>query len=133
VANQRLPKAPQGLHKAGQALWRAVLGDLTADWELTVAELHVLGRACECADRIGDLEAQIEADGLTTTGSRGQVVLHPAVSEVRQWQLTEAKLLGSLDLSPPAETPVQSRAQRAANTRWSRERREAARSRRGAA
>jgi P27 family predicted phage terminase small subunit len=130
VAQRRNPKVPQGLHKAGQGLWKAVLGDLASDWELTVAELHVLERACACADRIDELEAEIKADGLTTTGSRGQVVLNPCVGEARQWALVEAKLLGSLDLAAPAEpSPVQSRASRAATTRWSRERRERARAR----
>jgi P27 family predicted phage terminase small subunit len=130
VAQQRNPKVPQGLHKAGQGLWKAVLGDLASDWELTVAELHVLERACECADRIDELEAEISSDGLTTEGSRGQTILHPAVAECRQWKLTEAKLLGSLDLAPPTEpSPVQTRASRAATTRWSRERRERARAR----
>jgi hypothetical protein len=96
-------------------------------------ELHVVERAAQCADRIAQLEALIEADGLTTVGGRGQVVLNPCVSEARQWKLVETKLLASLESAPqPEPSAVQSRASKAASTRWAREKREKARARREA-
>jgi hypothetical protein len=94
---------------------------LGAGWELDARELHLLERACRCADDLAALEAVVDTDGATVKGSRGQTVVHPALSEARQLRLTQARLLGSLELADPAErsaTPAQARARKAAGARW---------------
>lgn len=104
-----------------------ILGDLDAGWELDSRELHLLGRACRCADELADLEAAIDRDGVTVVGSRGQTVIHPGITEARQLRLAQARLLSLIELVDPkaaarSATPAQARARRAAEARWSRQR-----------
>jgi hypothetical protein len=116
-------RAPAALRSAGRALWESILGDLGAGWELDARELHLLERACRCADDLAALEAAVDTDGATVKGSRGQTVVHPALSEARQLRLTQARLLGSLELADPAErstAPARARARKAAEARRSR-------------
>src|SRR5581483_4306575 len=108
---------PKGFKAPGKALWRAILADLQGDWELDRRELHFLERACRVEDQIAELEKAVAEDGATVAGSRGQTVVHPALSEARQLALVQQRLLGSLELSDPTErpaTPAQARGRRAA-------------------
>ncbi len=113
---------PAGLAEAGRALWLALVGDVAEDWELDRRELHLLERACVCADRLAELDAAVERDGATTRGSRGQLVVHPALSEGRMLELVQMRLLKTVELADPAEarSPASSRGKRAADARWSR-------------
>lgn len=116
------PSAPAGLGPAGAELWAAVVGDLDADWEMDAREEHLLARACRCADDLAALEAAVDRDGATVEGSRGQTVVHPALSEARQLRLAQMRLLGELELTDPtagrSATPARVRARRAAEARW---------------
>ena len=121
------PKPPSGLKAAGKRLWKAIIGDLEAGWALDRRELHLLERACRCEDEMRDLEAAVDRDGPTATGSKGQVVVHPAVLECRQLRLTQLRLLAALELEDPEgsatrATPASKRARRAARARWGPER-----------
>jgi phage terminase small subunit len=121
--NAKRPKPPASLDKAGTELWKSIVGDIAEGWELDSRELALLERACRCSDELVRLEAAIDADGVTTGGSKGQVRVHPALVEARQLRLTQLRLLGSLELSDPAEsvrspTASQKRARRAAEVRW---------------
>jgi Phage terminase, small subunit len=118
-----IPKPTVRLQEAGEALWRRVLADVPDEFELTAVELHLLESACRCRDEIARLEDQIDGDGAVVKGSRGQPVLHPAIAEARQLRLAEQRLLKSID-TPAEPSPVQTRAQQAAATRWNRERRQ---------
>jgi phage terminase small subunit len=113
---------PAALAMAGKRLWKSVHAAVIDGCELDERELAVLERACTCADTITQLEKAVKRDGLTARGSRGQVVVHPAVGEVRQQKLTLLRLLGALDLgaeeSPAAGTASSRRARRAADARW---------------
>ncbi len=60
--------------------------------------------------RIGELEAAISADGLTSTSRRGLVRLHPAVVEVRQSRLALARLPSDMGCVTIQRTPVKHRA-----------------------
>ena len=120
-----IPKPPGELGAAGKALWKALHADLDLAWELDARELHLLARACGCADHLAALEAVVAADGVTATGSRGQAVVHPALSEIRQMKLAQARLLSAIEVVDPVEavrpaTPAQGRARRAATKRWTR-------------
>ena len=119
-----MPKGPPtGLGRAGARLWRSVLGDLDAGWELDARELHLLRRACRCADELEQLEDVVDRDGATGPGSRGQLVVHPALTEARQLRLTQLRLLSAIEMVDPVEarrsaTPAQARARQAAEARW---------------
>ena len=123
-------RAPAGLGRDGRALWRSVLDDIEERgndetvFELDPRELALLEQACRIADRIAELEAIVEKRGLTTRGSTGQTVIHPAVAEIRQHRLALQRILGSigLDTGDVAEKTgaASNRARHAAQTRWRR-------------
>ncbi|MDX6583005.1 MAG: hypothetical protein QOI10_2189 [Solirubrobacterales bacterium] len=118
---------PRGLGDAGKQLWTVIIGDIAEGWELDARELVLLERACRTADELAELEAIVDREGFTTTGSKGQTVVHPAVSEARQLRLVQLRLLGQLELADPltsrrAATPAAARARRAAQARWRTER-----------
>ena len=94
---------------------------MSPGWELDARELHLLARACRCADELDALEAAVDEAGPVVPGSRGQVVVHPALSEARQLRLVQARLLGAIELADPTAagaTSSQRRARKAAEARW---------------
>lgn len=93
-------RMPSGLIKdgRGQRLWR----DITAKWELTESEARTLENACFTADRIGRIRKALGTD-LTTTGSQGQLVVHPLLPELRRDETHLADLLKRIDMPEPEE------------------------------
>lgn len=113
------PRAPSGLDSRGRRLW----SDVTGAFDLEPHELRLLHEACRTCDRLDDLEAVVTREGVTATGSTGQVVVHPAVQEARQQRATLTRLLGALDLPveddrSEADRRVSDMARHAAQTRW---------------
>lgn len=88
---QEAPKPPAGLRRSGRALWRAVL----RDYELDEHEQTILRESCRTADSLDDLQALLEAEGLTSESSQG-VRIHPALVELRQQRIAFARLLTAL-------------------------------------
>jgi hypothetical protein len=116
-------RPPTGLGTAGTALWNEIIGDLGDGWRLDARELHLLERACRCADELLALQVAVDRDGVTTTGSRGQTVTHPALAEARQLRLVQLRLLSALEMVDPlagsrSATPAQARGRAAAQARW---------------
>src|SRR4051812_39254076 len=111
------PRTPAGLGAAGRGVWRRILADVGAEWELDARELLILEAAARQADLNRSLETSIEADGVRVAGSAGQPRLNAMVTELRQGRVALERLLASLAL--PAEggqtfTAAQRRAQAAA-------------------
>lgn len=115
------------MERAGKALWKALHAELDDSAEFDARELALIEPACRCADEIAKLEEVLATDGVTTTGSKGQVVVHPALSEVRQARLALLRLLSPLEFGDAAVqlalgTSVSSiasvRARKAARARW---------------
>lgn len=77
-----IPPVPRGLAAAGRAAWRRLwrVGHAWLSWD---ADLALLTRLCEGYDERATLQAEIAASGRTTTGSQGQLVSHPAVTQLR--------------------------------------------------
>jgi Phage terminase, small subunit len=123
VTDKTPPKPPEGLRSAGKSLWKAILADLGQGWRLDARELHFLERSCRIEDELRELERVIDADGLTTAGSRGQTTIHPALAEARQLRLVQQRLLGSIELCDPAQGTRKAstlHASQAARARWQR-------------
>lgn len=122
-APDRLPGPPKALKRAGRALWR----DVIAVYGLTAAERRLLAGLCATLDVIGALDKTVAAEGVTTIGSKGQTLVHPALQEARHQRLAFGRLLGQLALPDPeggiVKTPEQVRAQRAGQARWRTQRR----------
>jgi len=121
TAASRRPRTPVGLGSAGKALWKRLVDAYTFEpWELPIVEM-----ACRQADDLALLDDAIRASGILTRGSQGQARLAQAVTEARLARLALSRLLGQIKL--PAETATGERpltdrgrrAQRAAQTRWS--------------
>lgn len=104
----------------GDAFWRRT----TAVYDLSDAELELLTEICRTLDALEALEDALDADGIVTPGSTGQLRVNPALAELRQQRVVLGKLLGQLSL-PDDEgsvlpTPAQARAKKAAESRWAR-------------
>jgi P27 family predicted phage terminase small subunit len=115
------PAAPKALGAAGKRLWKSIAADIEPGWRLDARELHLLERACRIEDEVRDLERVVDKDGLVTTGSRGQAVVHPALTEARQLRVVQQRLLGGVELCDPrhgSATTNGARARVAANARW---------------
>ena len=97
-AKQRLP---HGLGAAGKKLHRAI----TADFDFT-GEAHkqrILYDACKTADAIARLEAEAEAQPITTRGSMGQEVISPSLAAAQQARTQLSQLLSKLALPASEE------------------------------
>lgn len=104
---------PESLGEAGSALWSSIVGK----YELRPDELVTLQAACGQADMVSQIEDALVGESLMITGSQGQMVLHPLISEVRQHRSTLARLLAGLKLPDESgERPNQQR--QAAQSRW---------------
>jgi len=98
VTKARAPAAPAGLDTPGRALWQSI----AAEFDMATHEAAQLEEACRCRDRIAQLRAQVDQDGLMLESSQG-TRLHPAVAECRQQQLALARLLATLGVPGLAE------------------------------
>lgn len=113
-----MKQSKHGLQARGGAIWDAVMEDLEGEPydEALVLEL------CRIADTLEGLAAVVARDGLTTLGSAGQTVIHPAVAEIRQQQQAFARLLTQLNLETvdvgAMLSPRQASAKSAAAKRW---------------
>jgi len=86
------------------------LDDVDPIWD------EVLAQVCGILDRLDQIQARLKKDGLTSTGSKGQVTIHPLLAEERQQRLAAARLMERLGLS---DDETQSDRQRHnANRRW---------------
>ena len=65
--------------------------------ELDAKETELFERAQATADRIAELEAVIDREGVTTTGRRGTIT-HPCLTEVRHLSALMKSLLAGIDL-----------------------------------
>ena len=82
---------PRGLNDPGKKLWKSI----TAEFELAEHELAQLEEACRVRDRIVDLDAAVQRDGVMIPSSQGER-LHPGIAEARQQRLALARLLVTL-------------------------------------
>src|SRR5512142_430194 len=88
-----IPRPPQGAGPSGRRIWRAILGD----FELDEHERGLVTALVRQVDRLDQLEALIEAEGLTVTG-HGTTKMHPAVVEARQSAIAVARISAALRL-----------------------------------
>jgi hypothetical protein len=104
-------RAPKGFKARGKATFKRI----TSIYELSPSEVVLLTELCRTVDRIEAINEQVDRDGLTVSGGRGQMPrAHPLLVALTQAQRTVSDLLGELDLpmpppaqkSEPAEPPA---------------------------
>lgn len=110
---------PTGLGERGSALWDSV----TSRYGLRPDELAILADACHEADIIERLKAEFATRDLITTGSMGQDVAAPHVSEIRQHRATLSALLSKLrlpddDSAAPSGAGASEAGRALVNQRW---------------
>ncbi|MGW4829539.1 phage terminase small subunit P27 family [Amycolatopsis japonica] len=81
VHSGRAPRVPAKLGDVGREIWRAVWAAGEGAY-LPATDKFVIERYCELHDRRAALLREVEIDGLTTVGSTGQTVIHPALRYV---------------------------------------------------
>jgi P27 family predicted phage terminase small subunit len=88
-------KPPQGLKGRGLAFWKEVV---TAYALARPDERHLLEDACRTMTLADQLSAAVAKDGFTTTGSQGQTVINPLLTELRSCRAELRKMLKQLGL-----------------------------------
>lgn len=111
---------PKGLKVRGRKLWR----ELHVKYEFDMQEADLVLETCRTLDVIDSLAAEVATAGVMVAGSQGQLVLNPAIAELRQTQASFARLVTSLNLDSAEVgggilTATTVRAKIAANARWS--------------
>lgn len=86
-------RAPRGLGDDGRKLWQAI----TKSFELTESEAVLLEESARCRDRIKQLRAVVDAEGVTVQSPQG-VKAHPALVEERSQRKMLGQLLASMRL-----------------------------------
>jgi hypothetical protein len=116
----KTPRTPTGLKGPGRRLWT----ESTELYTYNPSEKLILEKACRSADRLARLEkAEAELTNPVVHGARGAVYVHPLGEEIRRETVLLSRLLEQI--RPPGEaekvgaTPNKTRAQRAAEARWS--------------
>ena len=116
------PRIPANLGTKGRKFW----ADTTGTYEFRPDELCILEDACRTLDLVDKIEEELETADLVTTGSMGQEVAHPLLSEVRQHRTVFARLAKQLALPDEGEAPAavagsrSAQARDAVNSRWKR-------------
>ncbi|WP_427129326.1 hypothetical protein [Pseudarthrobacter sp. S9] len=115
-------RAPSGLNARGKAFWVLI----TDGFELDSAELEVLKEAARTLDEIDALKASADEHGPMVKGSTGQLVVNPALLEVRQARAAFERMVKALALpsedegqGSAAERRISEDARMAAQVRWS--------------
>ena len=83
----------------GELLYDSV----TTTWDLHPGAVEMLLMACEVRDQIEETNRIVKAEGILTTGSRGQPIAHPAVQLGKQLRVTFANLMAKLELEYPED------------------------------
>jgi hypothetical protein len=101
---------------SGAALVARIRAEMAADQlEPDGREVELLKLAEELQDRIVELEAMIESEGMSAVSKSGVVHMNPAVGEARQTRLALARVLGGVQMTRDPKNPVK---QKAAQSRW---------------
>ena len=83
----------------GELLFQSV----TDNWSLHAGDIEVLQMAATLRDQIAECDSIVARDGILTTGSRGQLMAHPAVQLGKQLRVAFANLISKLDLEYPED------------------------------
>jgi len=110
--------APVGLSHRGRKFWN----DALAAYEPSRADLEVLAETCRTLDNLDALAATITELGPMVTGSQGQQVINPALTEARGQRQILHRLMAALAFADEDEAPIPSarhiRSVTAATARW---------------
>ena len=116
MSDSRSHPPPKGLGTHGRRFWKQVLSACL----LRVDELILLESACRTIDKVQALDAAMDGEPLTTTGSMGQTREHPLLSESCQQRAYLNRTLAQLDLPDVDVGAKRNQHRDAAMSRWAR-------------
>lgn len=91
AANRR---APNGLKASGRNLW----ADMVSRFDFEEHEYITLKEACRTADRLDELDREMEDEPLTVVNSKGDETANPRIVEQRQQAMVFTRLIASMRL-----------------------------------
>jgi hypothetical protein len=96
VSKENAPQPPRELRNAGKKLW-VELHEMYADF--SPHETALLVEACKISDRLAALNAVVDREGpLIESVTSGESRAHPALVELRQQQITLARIFAAMRL-----------------------------------
>lgn len=115
-------RTPEVLGAAGARLWEETL----ATYEMAEHELAILQEACYTLDLVQTMRRRVKKDGVVSSGSMGQDVVHPLIGEMRQQRGLFSQLMNGLklpDVVPDESTGLSvvadvNQHRQAAGSRW---------------
>lgn len=97
----------------------AVFEEITTEAELSAVDAARLYTACDMLAHAALLDAVIVDGGPMATGSTGNDIVNPAITEARQLRTAAAAIIGSLGAKPGRGGKTTSAtARQSARTRW---------------
>ena len=97
-----VPKPPRPLKDDGRGLWDRVHSEFVIE---DAQGVHMLQLACEQLDAVAEMQAEIDAEGLTLRTRAGSFRDHPLLRHVLAGRAFVAKVLGKLGIDPPRPGP----------------------------
>jgi len=102
--NQKIPKAPSHLEKAGKSFWRRIMAEFAVQ---DPHHLELLTQACRCLDRIEQARSEVATAGAYYQDRFFQPKPHPGLAVERDQRVLFCRLLRemALDIAPPESRP----------------------------
>jgi len=99
IGHRSPPRAPQGLRKPGQKLWREIQRQYLIE---DSGGVEFLMTACRSQDELATMRALVEKDGCTLLDRFGQIVPHPLLAAIARTETVKRLALHELglDLEP---------------------------------
>jgi P27 family predicted phage terminase small subunit len=97
-----VPAPPRPLKTNGRGLWDRVHSEFMVE---DAQGVHMLQLACEQLDAVAEMQAEIDAEGLTLRTRAGSFRDHPLLRHVLAGRAFVAKVLGKLGIDPPRPGP----------------------------
>lgn len=92
------PPTPRAMGRRGKLEWKKIWA--AGPWISSSQDYHWVEQICRAYDEIQVYRSTVERDGLVQTGSQGQPVAHPLISEIRRCEQTIRSCLSILGFSP---------------------------------
>ena len=91
------PRPPVGVGKRARELWLSIMGR----YRMRPDQVELVVELVCAVDEIDRLRRALRKDGLMVTGSKGQLVAHPALAQITARRATVARLSAQLRIPDP--------------------------------
>ena len=106
TSTSRFLRPPSDLSEESRRLFRRLVADLRALGGVAEIDALLLGDALRLRDRLAQIRVQLEVDGPTVAGSKGQVRPHPLIAVEQNLAREIRAAFDQLQLSPRRRSPM---------------------------